>query len=147
MNAPVIKNMRNDGDDVVDDSMEMMDFLPDSAHHQGSQPYRPLHILSLIMDPSLPEDEPRQSRPSSHKRIQSEPAMEINPPSRPTQLKRNCTTSERMGALERAYSLVADSQGSSQIPIEELAHAAHLAHKIGAKIAEQMSKKFPIERA
>lgn len=98
------------------------------------------------MNSHLPEDEFRRSRPSSHKRLQSEPALESNPPRRPSQLKRNHTTSDRLGALERAYSLVADSQGSSQVPIEELAHAAQLAHKIGAKIAEQMSKKFPSER-
>jgi hypothetical protein len=44
--------------------------------------------------------------------------------------------------LESAYNAIAESQGASQVPIEELAHAASLAHKIGAKITEQLNKKL-----
>jgi hypothetical protein len=103
-------------------------------------------ILRLTTSPALPDDEAQRSErlgSSSNKRLQSEPVIGLSPPKRPTLLRRNHTTSERLGALKRAYSLVADSQGSSQVPIEELAHAAQLAHEIGAKIAEQMYKRFP----
>lgn len=68
--------------------------------------------------------------------------MESGLPSRPTPLRRNHTTHDRLGALERAYTLVAETQGASQVPIEELAHAARLAHEIGAKLTAQLSKKL-----
>ncbi|XP_006462383.1 hypothetical protein AGABI2DRAFT_119245 [Agaricus bisporus var. bisporus H97] len=82
------------------------------------------------------------SRPSANKRLQSEPAYESGFPSRPTPLRRSHTTSERLDALERAYTAVAESQGVSQVPIEELAHAASLAHRIGAKITEHLNRKL-----
>jgi hypothetical protein len=88
----------------------------------------------------LPED--LIAGPSANKRLQSEPAYESGFPSRPTPLRRSHTTSERLDALEHAYEAVAESQGASQVPIEELAHAASLAHKIGAKITEQLNKKL-----
>jgi len=68
--------------------------------------------------------------------------IDSRPPSYPSPLKRSHSTSERLGALERAYGLVADSRGASQVPLEELVHAAQITHKIGTKIAEQMSKKY-----
>lgn len=68
--------------------------------------------------------------------------VDTRSPSCPSPLKRNHTTSERLGALERAYGLVADSRGASQVPLAELVHAAQITHKIGTKIAEQMSKKY-----
>jgi len=68
--------------------------------------------------------------------------IDSRPPSCSSPLKRNHTTSERLGALERAYGLIADSRGASQVPLEELVHAAQITHKIGTKIAEQMSEKY-----
>lgn len=125
IHTPVISPKYHD--EVVDDSMQMD--LVDSLVHQENE-------LQLSNKSNL-----------SNKRPQSEPVIESHPPSRPS-LKRNHTTTERLGALERAYTLVAESQGASQVPLEELAHAAQIAHQIGAKIAEQMSKKFPeLERS
>ncbi|KAJ3567736.1 hypothetical protein NP233_g6170 [Leucocoprinus birnbaumii] len=111
-------------DEVVDDSMET-------------------DLLSGLVHKDIGSHNSNKSNPSSFKRLQSEPVIDSHLPSRRTPLKRNHTTSERLGALQRAYSLLAESQGTSQVPLDELAHAAQIVHQMGAKIAEQMSKKLP----
>jgi hypothetical protein len=53
-------------------------------------------------------------------------------------LRRSKTTSVRLDALERAYTMVAN--GASPIPIEDLLQATKLVHQIGAVLAEHMSR-------
>ncbi|KAF9441997.1 hypothetical protein P691DRAFT_779598 [Macrolepiota fuliginosa MF-IS2] len=112
-----------DEDEVVDDSTEM-EYLP-----------------SLLDKNHEPSDAKPSNYPST-RRLQSEPVPESAYPDRPTPLRRNHTASERLGALERAYTLVAETQGVSQVPVEELALAARLAHEIGARLTEQLTKKL-----
>ncbi|KXN87615.1 hypothetical protein AN958_08396 [Leucoagaricus sp. SymC.cos] len=154
-NASRRRNMgygHDDEDEIVDDSTEMDVVLTLGYARRGEEPphsskssYKRLHSEPLMIDHQRHSYSPPSPSLHHHRQQQQQPSGSSNDhprPPRPTPLRRNHTTSERLGALERAYSLVADPQGTSEVPIEELAHAAQLAHKIGAKIAEQMSKKF-----
>jgi len=59
-------------------------------------------------------------------------------PSKAIPLRRSKTTSVKLDALEQAYRVVTNE--ASPIPVEDLLQATRLVHRIGAALAEQMSK-------
>ncbi|KAG9223700.1 hypothetical protein CCMSSC00406_0004959 [Pleurotus cornucopiae] len=73
-------------------------------------------------------------------RSQTEPQEMPSPdPPRRIPLKRNQTTSARLEALQRAHVLIHDD--ASQVPVEDLEHAAMLVQQIGNALNEQMSRR------
>ncbi|KAF7430496.1 hypothetical protein PC9H_006204 [Pleurotus ostreatus] len=73
-------------------------------------------------------------------RSQTEPQEMPSPdPPRRIPLKRNQTTSARLEALQRAHVLVHDD--ASQVPVEDLEHAAMLVQQIGNALNEQMNRR------
>lgn len=60
-------------------------------------------------------------------------------PPRRIPLKRNQTTSARLEALQRAHVLIHDD--ASQVPVEDLEHAAMLVQQIGNALNEQMNRR------
>ncbi|KAG5644894.1 hypothetical protein DXG03_007446 [Asterophora parasitica] len=59
---------------------------------------------------------------------------------RPTPLRRHQTTSARIDALQRAYSVVAND--ASQIPVEDLVHATGLANRIQSALNDQLTRRL-----
>ncbi|KAF4593329.1 hypothetical protein EYR38_009043 [Pleurotus pulmonarius] len=73
-------------------------------------------------------------------RSQTEPQEMASPDSpRRIPLKRHQTTSARLEALQRAHILVHDD--ASQVPVEDLEHAAMLVQQIGNALNEQMNRR------
>ncbi|KAF9499380.1 hypothetical protein BDN71DRAFT_1442012 [Pleurotus eryngii] len=73
-------------------------------------------------------------------RSQTEPQEMPSPdPPRRIPLKRNQTTSARLEALQRAHVLIHDD--ASQVPVEDLEHAAMLVQQIGNALNEQMNRR------
>ena len=90
---------------------------------------------------SLTNPGPLAQRQAQH-RSQTAP-MTIPPhtsPDRPPRLRRNTTTSSRIHALERAYTIVAND--ASQIPVEDLVHATGLVNQSHTALNEQIARKL-----
>ncbi|KAJ8469957.1 hypothetical protein ONZ45_g16715 [Pleurotus djamor] len=78
-------------------------------------------------------------------RSQTEPQELLHPSSssnrRAVPLKRSRTTSSKLDVLQRAYALMQDTTGDSQISFEELAQAKALIQKLDGSLSEKMKKR------
>ena len=108
--------------------------LPTSVH--VPDPYG-----NTFLSPSLTNREPLAQRQAQH-RSQTAPMTvpSHTSPDRPPRLRRNTTTSARMHALERAYTIVAND--ASQIPVEGLVQATGLVNRIHTALNEQIARKL-----
>ncbi|KAF5374095.1 hypothetical protein D9615_008892 [Tricholomella constricta] len=83
------------------------------------------------------------SRSACHRQQRSQTAPSAIPQrnhERPTPLRRHQTTSARIDALERAYSVVAND--ASQIPVADLVHATGLVTRIQSALNEQLTRRL-----
>ncbi|KDQ27025.1 hypothetical protein PLEOSDRAFT_159058 [Pleurotus ostreatus PC15] len=104
---------------------------PEPTSATGTEPV-PGEVGEELLDSSL--------RSRRRDRSQTEPQEMPSPdPPRRIPLKRNQTTSARLEALQRAHVLVHDD--ASQVPVEDLEHAAMLVQQIGNALNEQMNRR------
>ena len=95
------------------------------------------NILPTPLRSSYPEESRRRDR------SQTAPEPERGSASlHRTALKRNAMSEAQLDALQHAYAVVADTDGVSQIAVQDLMQARRLANRINQVLDEQMCKKL-----